>query len=254
MTPIGGDDPVMSNRALADLGLDDATRADFEACWDTLCAAPPPELAEAHIHAAAAVAARAAAHPRFTSSGRSLAKAAVISAAAFVGTTGLAAADVLPPAAVHVVETVANTVRDAVDPIPPELSTPAPAPAPAVQRARRTATTAADDHANAPDPTLAAANPVTTVAVAPSTSMVDASTTVTTAVHDVTSTTGAIVDRATTPDDEGSSTTTTTAPDDGTAVAAGTGSTTTTSPGSSATTTTQPSSSTTTPTPSTSNP
>jgi len=252
MTSIGGDDSVMSNRALADLGLDDATRADFAACWDILCAAPPPELAEAHIHAAATLAAKAASHPRLTSSGRSLAKAAVISAAAFVGTTGLAAADVLPPAAVRVVETVANTVRDAVDPIPPELSTPAPAPAPAPKPASRAGATpaAVDAGGAAANPTTVPDNPTTTVAIDTSTSASTATTVtpVSTVVDDVTSTTTTIVDDETAPE-SGDGSTTTTVPDDGTAVAAGTGSTTTTTPDS--TTTTEPSSTTTAPPPST---
>ena len=135
MTPADGDGLVMSSHALADLTLDDATRADFETCWEILCAPPPPELAERHIRAAAAIAAKAAAHPR--TSGRSLARAAVISAAAFVGTTGLAAADVLPPAAASVVEKVADTVRSAVNPLPSELSVPVQAPAPRTSASSR---------------------------------------------------------------------------------------------------------------------
>src|SRR3989442_6034954 len=70
VTPADGDGLVMSSHALADLELDDGTRAEFEACWEILCAAPPPELAERHIRAAAAIAAKAAVHPRATS-GRS---------------------------------------------------------------------------------------------------------------------------------------------------------------------------------------
>ena len=254
MTPADGDGLVMSNRALADLGLDDATWADFAACWDVLCAPPPPELAEAHIHAAAALAEKAS-HPRLPNSGRSLAKAAVISAAAFVGTTGLAAADVLPPAAVHVVETVANTVRDAVDPIPPELSTPAPAPEP--KPAVRAVSPASDD-AHATSTTAAPDSPTTTVAVdASSSGPASTTTTVTSVVGEVTSTTAVVddvpsTDPTGTDSGSGSTTTTTTVPDDGTAVAAGTGSTTTTTPGS--TTTTEPSSTTTTTEPPTTTP
>jgi hypothetical protein len=244
MMPADGDGLVMSNRALEDLGLDDATRADFAACWDILCAAPPPELAESHIHAAAALAARAS-HSRLPNSGRSLAKAAVISAAAFVGTTGLAAADVLPPAAVNVVETVANTVRNAVDPIPPELSTPAvsrtPAPSPAVRAVAPPPTT---EPADAAEPTTVD-DPSTTAPTAPSTSVLaETTTTVTSIVHDVTTTTAVPDDGTATAAGSDPSTTTTTVPDDGTATAAGAGSTTTTTPGS--TNPTEPSSTTTT--------
>ena len=239
MTPADGDGLVTSNETLADLALDDATRADFEACWEILCAAPPPELAERHIRAAAALAAKSAAQqPRLTPSGRSLAKAAVISAAAFIGTTGLAAADVLPPAAAHVVRTVADTVRTAVDPMPSELSVPNPVPAPV---ARAVESSVADVPAEVAG--SAAIDPTTTAPTDPTTSLPPASSTTTTVTT--------LVAATTTTEPAGGSTTTTTTttvPDDGTATAAGAGSTTTTQP-SSTTSTTEPSSSTTTTTP-----
>ena len=245
MTPPDGDGLVTPTHALAELALDDATRAEFEACWDILCAAPPPELAERHIRASAAIAAKAAAQPRFTTSGRSLARAAVISAVAFVGTTGLAAAEVLPPAAAQVVEKVAETVRTAINPLPDELSVPAPTPAPKA----RTVTPSTDDTEAGTE--SAAAVPSTTQPLDTTTSVpaLPTTTTVTTLVEQTTTTT--LPDDGTaTQASPGSTTTTTTVPDDGTATAAGEGSTTTsTRPSSSTTSTTQPSSSTTTTTP-----